>query len=135
VATDAVRHGSWLQTLRANIARTGPFLREVQVELKKVSWPDRRQLIEATRTIIIVVLAIAFLIFSEGRVLPGRARAVHSVAVQVSTLVEGHRWYAIQTTGGTREQGALADSASHRVRCPAGRGSSDPPGARARRRK
>jgi preprotein translocase SecE subunit len=33
------------------------------VELKKVSWPDRRQLIEATRTIIIVVLAIAFLIF------------------------------------------------------------------------
>ena len=63
VATDAVRHGSWLQTLRANIARTGPFLREVQVELKKVSWPDRRQLIEATRTIIIVVLAIAFLIF------------------------------------------------------------------------
>jgi preprotein translocase subunit SecE len=62
VATDAVRHGSWLQTFRANVARTGPFLREVQVELKKVSWPDKRQLIEATRTIIIVVLVIAGLI-------------------------------------------------------------------------
>jgi preprotein translocase subunit SecE len=62
VATDAVRHGSWLQNLRANVARIGPFLREVQIELKKVSWPDRRQLIEATRTIIIVVLVIAGLI-------------------------------------------------------------------------
>jgi preprotein translocase subunit SecE len=62
VATDAVRHGSWLQGLRASIARTGPFLREVQVELKKVSWPDRRQLIDATRTIIIVVLIIAGII-------------------------------------------------------------------------
>lgn len=62
MATDAVRHGSWLQNVRASIARTGPFLREVQVELKKVTWPDRRQLIEATRTIIIVVLIIAGII-------------------------------------------------------------------------
>jgi preprotein translocase subunit SecE len=59
VATDAVRHGSWLQSVRATFARTGPFLREVQAELRKVSWPDKRQLIEATRTIIIVVLVIA----------------------------------------------------------------------------
>jgi preprotein translocase subunit SecE len=62
VATDAVRHGSWLQSLRSNVARTGPFLREVQVELRKVTWPDRRELIDATRTIIIVVLIIAGLI-------------------------------------------------------------------------
>ena len=62
MATDAVRHDSWLHNLRTNVARTGPFLREVQAELKKVSWPDRRQLIEATRTIIIVVLVIAGLI-------------------------------------------------------------------------
>ena len=59
MATDAVRHGSWLQSVRATFARTGPFLREVQAELRKVSWPDKRQLIEATRTIIIVVLVIA----------------------------------------------------------------------------
>ena len=63
MATDAVRHGSWFQNFRASVARTRPFLREVQVELRKVSWPDRSQLIEATRTIIIVVLVIAFLIF------------------------------------------------------------------------
>ena len=62
MATDAVRHGSWLQSLRSNVARTGPFLREVQVELRKVTWPDKRELIEATRTIIIVVLIIAGLI-------------------------------------------------------------------------
>ena len=62
MATDAVRHGSWLQSLRSNVARTGPFLREVQVELRKVTWPDKRELIEATRTIIIVVLIIAGII-------------------------------------------------------------------------
>ena len=66
MATDAVRHGSWLQSVRATFARTGPFLREVQIELKKVSWPDRRQLIDATRTIIIVVLVIAGLIAIMG---------------------------------------------------------------------
>ena len=62
MATDAVRHGSWLQNARATVARTVPFLREVQAELRKVTWPDRRQLIEATRTIIIVVLIIAGII-------------------------------------------------------------------------
>ena len=35
---------------------------EVASELKKVTWPDRRELIEATRTIIIVVLIIAGII-------------------------------------------------------------------------
>jgi preprotein translocase subunit SecE len=62
VATDAVRHGTWLQSVRTTFTSIGPFLREVQSELRKVTWPDRRQLIEATRTIIIVVLIIAGLI-------------------------------------------------------------------------
>jgi preprotein translocase subunit SecE len=62
VATEAVRHQSWLQSARSTITSVGPFLREVQVELKKVTWPNRRELWEATRTIIIVVLIIAGLI-------------------------------------------------------------------------
>jgi preprotein translocase subunit SecE len=62
VATEAVRQQSWLQSARSTITSLVPFLREVQVELKKVTWPDRRELIEATRTIIIVVLIIAGII-------------------------------------------------------------------------
>lgn len=62
MATEAVRHQSWLQSARSTITSLGPFLREVRVELKKVTWPDRRELIEATRTIIIVVLIIAGII-------------------------------------------------------------------------
>jgi len=62
VATEAVRHQSWLQNVRQTLTSVGPFLREVQVELKKVTWPNRRELWEATRTIIIVVLIIAGLI-------------------------------------------------------------------------
>ena len=62
MATEAVRHESKLQSFRSTITSIGPFLREVQVELRKVTWPDRRELIEATRTIIIVVLIIAGLI-------------------------------------------------------------------------
>ena len=67
MATDAVRHGSWLQSVRATFARTGPFLREVQIELKKVSWPDRRQLIDATRTIIMdLFFQVVFVNFIPG---------------------------------------------------------------------
>ena len=62
MATEAVRQQSWLQSARSTITSLGPFLREVQVELKKVTWPDKRELIEATRTIIIVVLIIAGII-------------------------------------------------------------------------
>ena len=62
MATEAVRHQSWLQNVRQTLTSVGPFLREVQVELKKVTWPNRRELWEATRTIIIVVLIIAGLI-------------------------------------------------------------------------
>ncbi len=38
------------------------FLKEVKIELKKVSWPNRRQLIESTIVVVSSVLIIAVFI-------------------------------------------------------------------------
>jgi preprotein translocase subunit SecE len=43
----------------AIIAQTTEFLQEVRSELRKVTWPDRAQLRQATIAIIIFVLIIA----------------------------------------------------------------------------
>jgi preprotein translocase subunit SecE len=43
----------------AIIAQTAEFLQEVRGELRKVTWPDRAQLRQATIAIIIFVLLIA----------------------------------------------------------------------------
>lgn len=43
----------------SNIAQ---FLREVQVEMKKVSWPDRRQLVNYTLIVLGMSLFLAILL-------------------------------------------------------------------------
>lgn len=43
----------------AIVAQTTEFLQEVRNELRKVTWPDRAQLRQATIAIIIFVLLIA----------------------------------------------------------------------------
>jgi preprotein translocase subunit SecE len=43
----------------AFVAQTVEFLQEVRLEMRKITWPDRKQLFEATRAIIIFVLIIA----------------------------------------------------------------------------
>jgi preprotein translocase subunit SecE len=43
----------------AIVAQTAEFLQEVRTELRKVTWPDRAQLRQATIAIVIFVLVIA----------------------------------------------------------------------------
>jgi preprotein translocase subunit SecE len=43
----------------AIVAQTAEFLQEVRAELRKVTWPDRAQLRQATVAIVIFVLVIA----------------------------------------------------------------------------
>ena len=51
--------------VRANSAGRGvvDFLTEVRAELRKVTWPDKAQLRQATVAIIVFVLLIGFVIF------------------------------------------------------------------------
>jgi len=44
------------------LAKTINFLKEVKVELKKVSWPDRNELLGSTTVIIIAVCILAVFI-------------------------------------------------------------------------
>lgn len=42
------------------VKKTGQFLREARVELKKVKWPTRKELFASTAVVIILVLIVAF---------------------------------------------------------------------------
>jgi preprotein translocase subunit SecE len=44
------------------LAKTVNFLKEVKIELKKVNWPDRNELLGSTTVVIITVLLLAFFI-------------------------------------------------------------------------
>ena len=44
------------------LSKTINFLKEVKVELKKVSWPDRNELVGSTVIIIITVAMVAVFI-------------------------------------------------------------------------
>jgi len=43
-------------------AKTINFLKEVKVELKKVSWPDKNELLGSTTVVIISVIILAIFI-------------------------------------------------------------------------
>jgi len=40
--------------------RAGQFLREAKVELKKVKWPTRKELLASTAVVIVLTLLVAF---------------------------------------------------------------------------
>lgn len=42
------------------ISKAGQFLKESRLELKKVKWPTRKELLAATAVVIILTLAVAF---------------------------------------------------------------------------
>lgn len=42
------------------ISKAGHFLREAKVELKKVKWPTRKELLASTAVVIVLTLLLAF---------------------------------------------------------------------------
>jgi len=52
-----------MSNIKSAVQRLGAYLGEVGVEFKKVSWPDRQELIDSTYVVIsfIVILAITVL--------------------------------------------------------------------------
>jgi preprotein translocase subunit SecE len=55
--------------LLRTVGNTGTFLKEVQHELGKVTWPDRAQLRQATIVVLIFVLLVGLVIFAMDWVL------------------------------------------------------------------
>lgn len=58
---------------------TGGFLREVKTEMKKVTWPTKRELIGYTVTVILSSLFAAFLIWAIDAILSVLFRLVMGV--------------------------------------------------------
>lgn len=53
------------------LTRTRTFLEEVRAEFRKITWPDRAQLRQATGAIIVFVLLIGLVIYLMDLVLQG----------------------------------------------------------------
>ncbi|MDQ6988997.1 MAG: preprotein translocase subunit SecE [Mariprofundaceae bacterium] len=45
------------------IADTQKFMREVQVEAKKVTWPERKETIQATLMVFVMVILISLFLY------------------------------------------------------------------------
>lgn len=46
--------------IQGAIEKTRQFFREVKIELKKISWPLRKETIASTSVVLIIVLIISF---------------------------------------------------------------------------
>jgi preprotein translocase subunit SecE len=57
-------------------ARPRRFVREVQGELKRVSWPDRDQLRQSTAVVLIIVLTLAVYVAAWDYVFQALARLI-----------------------------------------------------------
>ena len=49
---------------RGRLARLAQFMREVRVELKRVGWPTRQQMVAFTTVTLITTIAVTILIFA-----------------------------------------------------------------------
>lgn len=47
----------------SRIAETQKFIREVQVETKKVVWPERKETIQATLMVFVMVIIISIFLY------------------------------------------------------------------------
>jgi preprotein translocase subunit SecE len=61
------------------LKRTQTFVEEVQVEMRRVTWPDREQLRNATVVIVIFVLILAFIIGAMDAVFSWLVRTIVDV--------------------------------------------------------
>ena len=61
------------------VARTKTFFGEVRDEMRKVTWPDKPQLVQSTWVILIFVLIVSFIIF----VMDWSVRGIIDIVVNV----------------------------------------------------
>ena len=61
----------WRAQVRAMAQQTAVFVGEVNSEIRKVTWPDRQQLKNATGVIILFVVVVAIIIGAMDVILQG----------------------------------------------------------------
>jgi preprotein translocase subunit SecE len=76
-----VAQPGFAQRMRNAVASTKRFVREVVEEMRKVTWPDRPQLVQSTWVILIFVLVVSGIIF----VMDWSVRGVIDIVIDVFT--------------------------------------------------
>jgi len=69
------------QRVRGGVAATKRFIHEVVEEMRKVTWPDRPQVVQSTWVILIFVLIVSAIIF----VMDWSVRGIIDIVVNVFT--------------------------------------------------
>ncbi|MEN6412865.1 MAG: preprotein translocase subunit SecE [Veillonellales bacterium] len=62
--------------VQANTVRWKKFLREVKAELKKVSWPTKKELVSNTGIVFVSVVVVAVMIWAVDTVFAEILRAI-----------------------------------------------------------
>ncbi len=63
--------------IKSAIQRLGTYLGEVGVEFKKVSWPDRQELVDSTLVVITFIILLAVLVFMCDKVIEYVLQLIH----------------------------------------------------------
>jgi preprotein translocase subunit SecE len=66
----------WLENIRQ-------FFRDVMLEMKKVSWPSRTEVVNTTLVVVVVLLFFAFFLFGTDLALSYLVRGVEWVAKKI----------------------------------------------------
>jgi preprotein translocase subunit SecE len=66
----------WVENIRQ-------FFRDVMLEMKKVSWPSRTEVVNTTLVVVVVLLFFAFFLFGTDLVLSYLVRGVEWVAKKI----------------------------------------------------
>jgi len=49
-----------MMDIKATVAKTRQFFREVRIELKKITWPVKKETVASTSVVLIIVIIVSF---------------------------------------------------------------------------
>ena len=67
-----------MTNIKSAFQRLGTYLGEVSVEFKKISWPDRQELIDSTLVVITFIVILAVVVFLCDKVIGYVMQLIHA---------------------------------------------------------
>ncbi|MFO7937644.1 MAG: preprotein translocase subunit SecE [Kiritimatiellia bacterium] len=67
-----------MSIIKSAVQRLGAYLGEVGVEFKKISWPDRRELIDSTLVVIYFIVILALVVLFCDKIIEFVLKLIHT---------------------------------------------------------
>jgi preprotein translocase subunit SecE len=67
-----------MTNIKSAFQRLGTYLGEVSVEFKKISWPDRQELMDSTLVVITFIVILAVVVFLCDKVIGYVMQLIHA---------------------------------------------------------